>query len=272
VITLGVDVGSLTGKALVLSDGEIVAQEIILTGPDSVETATEVTARTLARAGLRLEDMDCTVATGYGRVVVPFAQKNVSEISCHAKGAHHLFPEARTILDMGGQDCKAIRCDANGKVVDFVMNDKCAAGAGRSMGIVAELTGVPLEELGPLSLQTVAGAVPVSSVCVVFARSEILTYLRQGVAKADVLAGACEALAARVLAMLKRTRITPDFVVSGGIAKNVGVVARLEQKLSLKAHVAAEPQIVGALGAALFASEIVKKRGSRATAAGQAMG
>ncbi len=262
-LTLGVDVGSLTGKALVLKDNEILAWDLILTGPDSVETAVTVTNNTLAKAQLTLEDLDFTVSTGYGRRLIPFADKNISEISCHARGANWFFPSARTILDMGGQDCKAIRCDDSGKVTDFAMNDKCAAGAGRSMEIMAGLVDVPLEDMGKLSLETVEGAVPVSSTCVVFARSDVLGYMRQGVSKNDVLAGACEALSSRVRGMLRRVGAEPDFVISGGIAKNVGVVERLEMKLGLKARICFEPQIVGALGAAVFARELFEKRAKR---------
>ncbi len=259
-ITLGVDIGSLTGKALILQDGAILAWHLILTGPDSVETGRAVTERTLAKTGLALKDMDFIVSTGYGRIVIPFAHKNISEISCHAKGANWFFPAGRTILDMGGQDCKAIRCDANGKVTDFAMNDKCAAGAGRSMEIMARLANVPLEDLGPLSLQAFDGGLPISSTCVVFARSEVLAYLRAGAAKSDVLAGACSALCDRVVALLKRVGLEKQFVVSGGIAKNPGVVKRLEERLGLQANICFEPQIVGALGAAIFARELLEKR------------
>jgi predicted CoA-substrate-specific enzyme activase len=261
-ITLGVDIGSLTGKALVLEDDQILAWDLIPTGPDSVETGTTVTHRALEKAGRSLEEMEFIVSTGYGRIVIPFADKNVSEISCHAKGAAWLFPSARTILDMGGQDCKAIRCDESGKVTNFSMNDKCAAGAGRSMGIVAELLEIPLEEVGPLSLQAEDG-VPISSTCVVFARSEILGHLRRGVPKPEVLAGACKALCSRVHGLLRRVEIDPDFVISGGIAKNTGVVRRLEQMLGLQPKIFSEPQIVGALGAAIFARQLALKRAKK---------
>lgn len=262
-ITLGVDIGSLTGKALILSDGAILAWDVILTGPDSVETGTEVTRSVLEKAGLTLEDMDLTVSTGYGRIVIPFSDKNVSEITCHAKGAHWFFPGARSILDMGGQDCKAIRCDDAGKVTDFAMNDKCAAGAGRSMGIMAELVDVELDELGELSLQAKGDGVSISSTCVVFARSEVITHLRSGVPKSDILAGACAALCARVHALLRRVGTAPEFVISGGIAKNIGVVQRLEKALGLKAKICFEPQIVGALGAAVFGRELLERRGRK---------
>jgi benzoyl-CoA reductase subunit A len=259
-ITMGVDVGSLTGKALILKENEILSWDLMLTGPDSSRTGQAVADNALQKAGLRLEDMDFIVSTGYGRIVIPFANKNITEISCHAKGANWFFPTARTILDMGGQDCKAIRCDENGKVTDFAMNDKCAAGAGRSMGIMAKLVGVTLEDLGPLSLEASDGGVSVSSVCVVFARSEVLAYLRSGVSKSEVLAGACQALCQRVNGLLRRVGIEEDFVISGGIAKNVGVVQRLEKRMGVKAKICFEPQIVGALGAAVFGRELLEKR------------
>jgi predicted CoA-substrate-specific enzyme activase len=267
VITLGVDIGSLTGKALVLGDDGIMGWDIVPTGPDSVETGTAVTRRALDKAGRTLEEMELVVATGYGRIVLPFAGKNISEISCHAKGAAWLFPTARTILDMGGQDCKAIRCAEGGKVASFVMNDKCAAGAGRSMGIIAELLDVPLAEVGELSLRAEREA-PVSSTCVVFARSEILAHLRRGVPRTELLAGACAALCSRVGGLLRRVGMAPDFVISGGIAKNLGVVRRLETLFGLEAKICFEPQIVGALGAAIFAREVAAKRRGVSAAAG----
>jgi benzoyl-CoA reductase subunit A len=256
-ITAGVDIGSLTGEALILEDNNILAWSLISTGADSAETANRATDVALKKASLSLNDIDYIVSTGYGRVVVPFAHKNITEISCHAKGAHWFSPQVRTILDMGGQDCKAIRCDATGKVTDFVMNDKCAAGAGRSMEVMAELLEIPLEDLGRRSLELVKGEVAISSTCVVFARSEVLGYLRQGIHKNDILAGVCEALASRVYTLLKRVGVEKEFVISGGIAKNIGVVKRLEEKIGLKASLAFEPQIVGALGAALFAREFL---------------
>ncbi len=258
-ITAGVDIGSLTGKALILKDGSILAWSLIPTGYDSAETANRATAEALGKAGLSLSQLDYVVSTGYGRVIVPFANKNISEISCHAKGASWFHPDVRTILDMGGQDCKAIRCDASGNVTSFAMNDKCAAGAGRYLEIMAELLGIPLGEIGECSLALVNGAIPISSTCTVFARSEILRYLRQGARRNDVLAGAHEALVTRIYGLLKKVGIEKELMFTGGIAKNVGVVKRLEQKTGLEVKTAFEPQIVGALGAALFAGEAWKK-------------
>ena len=259
-LTLGIDIGSLTGKALILKDNEILAWHLQRTGADSGETAEKVTVALCKKANLNLGDINYVVSTGYGRIVVPFADKNITEISCHAKGANWFFPGVKTILDMGGQDCKAIRCDSNGKVTDFVMNDKCAAGAGRSMEIMSDLLDVELAELGPKSLEIVNKEVPVSNMCVVFARSEVIGHLRQGVHRNDLMAGSCEALAARVFSLLKRVGIEEDFVISGGIAKNIGVVSRIEKKVNLKANICFEPQIVGALGAAVFARERYEKQ------------
>jgi len=199
--------------------------------------------------------------------VVPFAHKNITEISCHAKGSNWFFPGVRTILDMGGQDCKAIRCDETGKVVNFAMNDKCAAGAGRSMEVMADLLKIPLADVGKLSLQMVNGEVSVSSTCTVFAKSEVLSHLRHGAPRNDILAGLCSALATRVYGLLKRVGISPEFVISGGIGKNVGVVTRVEEKVGLKANICFEPQIVGALGGAIFAREALEKQQKRSAAA-----
>lgn len=259
-ITAGIDIGSLCSKAAILKNDQISGWALIPTGADSVQTAERVMQLVLDQTGLSFNDIDFIVSTGYGRVVVPFAQRNVSEISCHAKGANWFFPSVRTILDMGGQDCKAISCDANGKVRNFIMNDKCAAGVGRSMEVMAELLQIPLTDLGPRSLKTVHGDLDINTTCVVFARSEVIGHLHRGVPVNDILGGLCEALADRVSALLKRVGAEKDFVISGGIAKNIGVVRRIEKKLGLEAKIAPEPQIVGALGAAVFAWEALKKR------------
>ena len=258
-ITAGVDIGSLTGKTLILKDDSILAWSLIPTGYNSAETANRATAEALEKAGLPLSDLEYVVSTGYGRVVVPFANKNITEISCHAKGASWFHPGVRTILDMGGQDCKAIRCNASGKVTGFALNDKCAAGAGRYLEVIAALLGMPLQEIGQCSLDVVKGAIAISSTCTVFARSEVLRYLRQGAHKNDVLAGAHEALATRVYGLLKRVGIEKELMFTGGIAKNIGIVKRLEEKTEMEVKTVFEPQIVGALGAALFARESLEK-------------
>jgi len=258
-ITAGVDIGSLTAKALILKDNQILSYSIIQTGADSVEAARAAMNVALRNAGMLLGDVEHIVSTGYGRALVPFAHKNITEISCHAKGAHWFFPTARTILDMGGQDCKAIRCDQKGQVANFVMNDKCAAGTGRFMELMARTLELPLDDIGKLSLQIVKRPCTISSVCTVFAKSEVLVLLRRGEHKNDILAGLCEALASRVFNLMSSVGVEAEFVMTGGIAKNIGMVRRLEERAQLRANIPFEPQIVGALGAALFAKEFLQR-------------
>jgi benzoyl-CoA reductase subunit A len=257
-VTCGIDVGSLSSEAVLFADGNISAYSIIRTGPESAQTAVMALEEALKNSGIRKKDIELTVSTGYGRVIVPFADKNITEIACHAKGAHYFFPSVRTILDMGGQDCKAIRCDEKGKVTNFLMNDKCAAGTGRSMEVMASLLQVRLEEIGPLSLKAGGEPVKISNTCVVFAKTEVLSLMREGVNISDILAGLCDGIAERVKALIRIVGVEEDFVISGGISKNVGVVKRLEQKLGVMAHISFEPQIVGAVGAALFARDLLQ--------------
>ena len=256
-ITCGIDVGSMSAEAVLLDGEDLVAYSIVRTGHDSAETSLNALREALGKTDLSQEDIAFTVATGYGRVIVPFANRNISEISCHAKGAHWFFPLVRTILDMGGQDCKAIRCDERGKVVTFMMNDKCAAGTGRAMEVIASLLQVPLEDIGPLSLRFQGEPQKISNTCVVFAKSEVLALTREGVSMDEILAALCEGVAERVKGLIRRVGLEEDFVVSGGIAKNAGVVRRLEEKLGVRARICAEPQIVGAVGAALFARDLL---------------
>ncbi len=258
-VVCGVDVGARTAKAVLMVDGQIAGHSIIRSGPGSASAALEAALATMT--ALRRQDIEFTVATGYGRVVVPFAQRNVTEIACHARGNHYFFPGVRTILDMGGQDCKAIRCDETGKVATFLMNDKCAAGTGRALEVMAALLQVPLEDLGRLALEGSGRPEKISSTCVVFAKSEVLALTRQGVPTREILAGLCEGVAERVKGLLRVVGVEEDFVISGGISKNVGVVRRLEDKLGVASHICFEPQIVGALGAALFARAFLDRQG-----------
>lgn len=259
-ITCGIDVGSLTAEAVIFRDRDLFAYSIIPTGPNSAQTAMEALAEALKKTNVRAEEIDFTIATGYGRVVVPFADRNMSEISCHARGANHFFPRARTVLDMGGQDCKVIRCDEKGKVINFLMNDKCAAGTGRSLEVMANLLQVRLEDIGPLSLAWTGEPLKISNTCVVFAKTEVLSLRRQGHPLSQILAGLCDGVAEQVKSLIRRLGLEEEFVVSGGISKNIGVVQRLEQKLGVTAHICFEPQIVGAVGAALFATDFLKKK------------
>ena len=250
----GIDIGSRAAKAVVMSDGSIISSVIRDTGPESVKTSEMAMAEALKGTGLTLGDLQYVVATGYGRVLVPFAGENVSEISCHAKGINWYFPNVRTILDMGGQDCKAINCDSRGLVTNFIMNDKCAGGTGRFLEMIAEVLNTRLEEIGELSLSS-KSAIPFNTICAVFAQSDAIAHFRKGVAKSDILAGLHEAIATRSHNLLRRVAIEPDFSITGGIAKNSGMVAKLREKIGLEPLLCEDPQIVGALGAALFAAE-----------------
>ncbi len=253
-IVAGIDIGSRAAKAAIMKDGAILATTICDTGPESVKTAYATINSALEGTGLTLDDIDYIVATGYGRVLVPFAKENVSEISCHARGINWYHPSVKTILDMGGQDCKAIRCDAEGHVTDFVMNDKCAGGTGRFLEMIADVLSTPLTEIGDLALQS-KEAIPFNTICAVFAKTEAIARLRQGVNRSDILAGLNEAIATRCLNLLKRVSIEKDFTITGGIAKNRGMVAKIAEKVGLEPLLAEDPQIIGALGAALFAQE-----------------
>lgn len=258
-ITAGVDIGSSSAKAIILNEGSIIASSIIPTGPGSAETALRVIHEALSIDGLALKDITYVVATGYGRINVPFANKNVTEISCHARGIVSIFPQVRTILDMGGQDCKAIRCDETGRVLRFLMNEKCAAGTGRYLERISKTLKIPLQDLGPLSLQLVDGPARISSFCTVFAQSDVMLLVRQGRQVNDILAGVCESLVERTQSLIRGVGIVGDLAITGGIAKNIGVVSRFERKLGTKAFIAPEPQIVGALGAALIARDLAAR-------------
>jgi predicted CoA-substrate-specific enzyme activase len=209
---------------------------------------------------LKIEDMACIVSTGYGRAIVPFAHRNITEITCHCRGAQWFVPGVATILDVGGQDTKGIRVGANGEVADFMMNDKCAAGTGRFMEIIAEVLHVPLSEIGSLSLKSTK-VLPFSTTCAAFGRGAAVALMKEGERKEDILAGLHEAIASRVMAVVKKVGIADKFAITGGIGKNVGLVSKIEQKLDgLKVNLPQEPMIVGALGAALFALDRARKK------------
>lgn len=261
-ITAGVDVGSVSSQAVIVVDGKLYAFSNSRTGSSSPESAKRVTDWAMEGTGLTLENLAFVIGTGYGRVNVPFSNKAITEIACHARGANFMYgPTVRTVLDMGGQDCKVIRCDEKGKVTAFAMNDKCAAGTGRGMEVFADLLAVPIEEVGDISFEVEEEPPPVSSTCVVFAKSEATGLLRAGWPKSKVLAAYCSAMAHRIVTLLEQVGIEKEFAITGGIAKNVGVVRRLEKEIGVKALVSEyDTQIAGALGAALFAQNLLKKK------------
>jgi len=262
IISAGVDVGSVSSQAVVLVDGQLYCYASMRTGSDSPDSAKRAMNWALEDTGLTIDKLQYSVGTGYGRVNVPFAQRAITEIACHARGANFMYGNTvRTLLDMGGQDCKAIHIDEKGKVVSFLMNDKCAAGTGRGMEVFADLLNVPIGDVGKMSLSVEKEPEPVSSTCVVFAKSEASGLLREGWPKEKVLAAYCSAMAHRIVTLLERIGFEKDFAITGGIAKNSGVVTRLEKELGVEAlKTEYDTQIAGAVGAALFGQALVEKQ------------
>jgi bzd-type benzoyl-CoA reductase Q subunit len=261
-VVAGVDVGSVSSQAAILVDGALYAWSNLRTGASSAGSAERAMALALDGTGVSLGDIRVVVGTGYGRGHVPFAHKSMSEIHCHARGGHFLYGDGlRTLIDVGGQDCKAIRCDGRGKVVGFQMNDKCAAGTGRGVETFAQLVGVTLDRVGPLSLSVAEEPPPVSTTCVVFARSEAAARLREGCAREEVLAAYLGATARRIVDLVERLKFEPALAFTGGIAKNLGVVRRVEALLGTTAMTCSlDPQLAGAIGAALFGDRIYRSK------------
>lgn len=266
----GVDVGSTQTKAVILDDARrIVGRALVDTGANVARAGERAFHVALEGAGLRREDVASVVGTGYGRYKVSFGDTQVTEIGCHARGASLLHPGTRTVIDMGGQDAKGIRISESGAVLDFVMNDKCAAGTGRFLASAAEALGVGLDEIGPLSVKAQA-PVRLSTVCAVFVESDIMSYLAEGKSVEDVLGGVMSAIAARTVALVRRVGIEPEVTFTGGVACNVGMVRALETKLQMTLNVSSESPYVGALGAALFALERAGTRVGKAMLAEEA--
>jgi predicted CoA-substrate-specific enzyme activase len=252
---LGIDSGSTSTNAVLLNEKkEILHTFVTRTGAKSGDSARFAYEEILRRANLTPNDLTLTVSTGYGRINIPFADKNLTEISCHGKGAHFLNPKVRTILDIGGQDSKGIRLNAAGDVIDFVMNDKCAAGTGRFLEMMARTLELEITQLGAESLKW-KEEIEISSMCSVFAESEVISLIAQNKEKADIAHGIHKAIAAKSVSLLKRISMEPTFMMTGGVAQNPGVVRALEDMLGEKLYIYEEPEIVGALGAALFGLE-----------------
>jgi predicted CoA-substrate-specific enzyme activase len=253
----GVDIGSLTAKAIVLDGGgNIIGHSLVLTGHNSRLSGRKAFDLALESAGLGESDLDVVIATGYGRLTADFATEKVTEITCHARGAHSARPEARTVIDLGGQDSKAIAINEAGKVLDFVMNDKCSAGTGRFLEVMANALDIDLDDLGRISLESETPA-SISSVCTVFAESEVVSRVAEGVSKVDIVAGIHQAIASRIYAMTVRIPIRERIIMTGGVARNEGVVRALEKKFKSEIIVPEMPQHMGALGAAIIASDRV---------------
>jgi len=256
VVVAGIDIGSLSAEAVIMDDrGKMLGYSIIATGASGAGAAERAYAEALAVSGVERGEVSRVVATGYGRISVPFASRTITEITCHALGARRLIPEAATVIDIGGQDSKVIRLSADGRVEDFAMNDKCAAGTGRFLEVMANALESDVTMLGELAARSTQ-QIKISSTCTVFAESEVVGLVARGVAKEDIVRALHSSIAERIYSMVRRVSGKGPFVMTGGVAKNVGVVRALEDRLGSPVAVPEEPQIVGALGAAIAALEI----------------
>lgn len=251
----GIDIGSLTCDAVIIDGSpQIVSSAIVLTGARSRTAIDAAYEKAVEKAGLRKEDITGLISTGYGREQVEGRLKSITEISCHARGACFLYPKTNLILDIGGQDSKVIRVNQDGQVMDFAMNDKCAAGTGRFFEVMARALEIDLDDMGALAARS-EKSLSISSMCTVFAESEVVSLVARGERVDDIVAGLCRAVAERTRALAQRVGVSPEVTMTGGVAKNLGVVRALEQLLGHPFNIPDEPQIVGALGAALFARE-----------------
>jgi (R)-2-hydroxyacyl-CoA dehydratese activating ATPase len=258
-IYVGCDIGSLTGKALILRNDKIISSHIIRAKSNPVACAMAVVGDVLDKAGLVFADISLCCSTGYGRENVPFANINISEISCHGMGAHWIDESIRTVIDIGGQDCKVISIDETGLVNNFIMNDKCAAGTGRSIERLSKTINLDLEQLGDASLKS-RNRLTISNKCSIFMELEVLQYLYKKRKTNDIAYGINEAIAKRVAYLARSVDLTPEFAVTGGVAKNVGVVRILEDMMDIKFKpFPIDPQLIGALGAAVLAMNEAKR-------------
>lgn len=253
----GVDVGSTQTKAVIMEAGQgIVARAILETGANVGVAADNAFSAACRQIDLDPGAIGFVVGTGYGRYRITFGNAQMTEISCHARGAHFIFPNTKTVIDMGGQDAKAIRVGSTGEVLDFVMNDKCAAGTGRFLSNAADVLNITLDEIGPISLRG-KRPVKIATVCTVFVESDILSYLGQGKSGEDILAGVHLAIAKRTISLARRITIEPAVTMTGGVARNVGMVRALEDILGIPLQVSSDSHFMGAIGAAVFALERV---------------
>jgi len=254
----GIDLGSTMTKVVIIdADESIRARVESHTGAEHRRLANKVMEQALEQANLSFGEIAYVVATGYGRINVPFADRQVTELTCHARGVASFFPSVRTALDIGGQDAKGLKLK-DGKLIDFVMNDKCAAGTGRFLEVIASVLGLKLEELGSISLKS-TNKVNISNTCTVFAQQEVISRLSEGVPLEDIVAGLHDAVASRAVGMLRRLKIEPDVVFTGGVAQNIGVVKAVRENLGSEVFIPQDPLISGALGAALLGKELTLK-------------
>lgn len=257
-IAAGIDIGSITAKAALIRDGELAGTQMQFTGYHAGKAGRAVFEELLGKTGFSRKDIDCIVSTGYGRNSVDFADRAVTEITCHGAGAHFIAPETRFVIDVGGQDSKVIKIDDSGKVLDFAMNDKCAAGTGRFLEVMARALEADLDDFGRLSAGADAPAA-ISSICTVFAESEVISLIAKGESRENMIAGIHESVATRISAMARRVGLAEPVMMTGGVARNPGMVRALENKLGTGILVSEYAQLTGAIGAALLAARMKKK-------------
>lgn len=255
-ITAGIDIGSISTKAAILSNGKILGTRIVFTGYNSELAGKNVYDELLTELGIEPSSVRAIVSTGYGRNSVIFATKSITEIGCHGAGAFFLKPDVKSVIDIGGQDSKALSLDADGKVRDFAMNDKCAAGTGRFLEVMARALQVDLEDFGKVSLVSDDNPSKISSLCTVFAESEVISLISKGESREKIIAGIHVSIASRVASLVSRVGMTEPVMMTGGVAKNGGLVAALEKKLGVKLFVNEYAQVNGAVGAAVIATKI----------------
>jgi predicted CoA-substrate-specific enzyme activase len=258
----GIDLGSTMTKVVIMDGHQKIQVSVVEhTGAEHRRLSSRVMAGALAKIGIAFEEISYIVATGYGRNTVPFADRQITELTCHARGVSHFFPGVRLAIDIGGQDSKGLKIK-DGKLLDFVMSDKCAAGTGRFLELIAESLGVRLEDMGEIAAKS-ANRVSISSTCTVFARREVMSRISEGAPVEDIVAGIHDSIARRVARMVERLKVEPDVLFTGGVALNTGIVRALEENLGCRVLVPEEPLLSGAIGAALLAREIVQKASAR---------
>jgi len=254
----GIDLGSTMTKVVIIDEDEAIRARVEShTGAEHRRLANKVMEQALEQANLSFSEIAYVVATGYGRINVPFADRQVTELTCHARGVAGFFPSVRTALDIGGQDAKGLKIK-DGKLIDFVMNDKCAAGTGRFLEVIASTLSLKVEELGSISLKS-KNKVSISSTCTIFAQQEVISRISEGVPLEDIVAGLHSAIASRAVGMLRRLKIEPDVVFTGGVAQNIGVVKAVRENLGSEVFIPQDPLISGAMGAALLGKELTLK-------------
>ena len=253
-ITAGIDIGSVSTETVIFDGDKIIAYDIMQTGPNSKKTAEKTLAAALSKANLNESEIQSSISTGYGRENVEIANKQMSEITCLAAGAAFLYPDIGGILDIGGQDSKAIRIGENGRILDFAMNDKCAAGTGRFLQVMANVLGVSIESLGELALSSTKKAV-ISNMCTVFAESEVISLIHHGWAIEDIANGLHDSISERAIGLLRKVKADSSILLTGGVIKNKGVVKALAKHLEVPPIIPEEPQIVCALGAAVLSQK-----------------